>query len=59
MTQEQLAQAVGVERTMVCLVEGGKRMPSVGVLQRMCDALELDNDERAEAMRALTQEASA
>lgn len=51
LTQAQLADAVGVETSTVTHIERGRRAPSVSVLHRICDALNLNPDERAEALR--------
>lgn len=51
LTQARLADVVGVETSTITHIENGRRAPSVGVLVRICDALDLGTDERVEALR--------
>lgn len=51
LTQAQLADTVGVDTSTITHIERGRRAPSVAVLHRLCDALGLTPDERAEALR--------
>jgi transcriptional regulator with XRE-family HTH domain len=39
LTQEALADAAGIDRTYVSLLERDKKSPTVSVLVRICDAL--------------------
>ena len=49
LTQEQLADLVGVDRATLSHLETGKRLPSLHLLQRLCIVLELTAEERLEA----------
>jgi transcriptional regulator with XRE-family HTH domain len=40
LTQEQLAQKCGVSRVYIGQVESGDRNPTLGVIFKMCDALQ-------------------
>ena len=51
LTQAQLAETVGVDTSTITHIERGRRAPSVAVLNRLCDALGLTPDERADALR--------
>lgn len=42
LSQEEVAHRAGVHQTYLSGVEGGKRNPSVRVLERIADALEVD-----------------
>ena len=41
MTQEQLAFAAGVDRTYISMLENDKKSPTLDLLWRLCDALEV------------------
>lgn len=41
MTQEKLSFAAGVDRSYISLLENGKKSPTVDLLFRICDALEV------------------
>ena len=45
LSQEELAHAADVHQTYLSGVEGGKRNPSVGVLERIVTALGVDIEE--------------
>jgi transcriptional regulator with XRE-family HTH domain len=45
MSQEELAHCASVHQTYLSGVEGGKRNPSVGVLERITGALGVDIEE--------------
>ena len=49
-TQRDLAEAIGCGQSFIALLESDARVPSVEVLDRMCDALSLSSDERSEAL---------
>jgi transcriptional regulator with XRE-family HTH domain len=40
-----LARAVGVSSPMISNIEGGKTMPSVDTLRKLCDCLEISPDD--------------
>jgi len=42
LTQEELAHKAGIHQTYLSGVEGGKRNPSIGVLERITKALGAD-----------------
>ncbi len=42
LTQEDLADRSGIHQTYLSGPEGGKRNPSVGVLERLANALSID-----------------
>lgn len=42
LTQEDLADRSGIHQTYLSGLEGGKRNPSVGVLERLAKALDID-----------------
>lgn len=44
LSQEELADRAGLDRTYVSGIERGRRNPTVGVLQRIADALGADLD---------------
>lgn len=39
LTQSQLAKLIGVAQPYINEIERGKKMPSIGVLERLCDSL--------------------
>ncbi|HKM79409.1 MAG TPA: helix-turn-helix transcriptional regulator [Candidatus Acidoferrum sp.] len=39
--QKELAGLAGVNASHICLIELGKRKPSVGMLDKLCDALKI------------------
>lgn len=45
LSQEELAHRADVHQTYLSGVEGGKRNPSVGVLERIADGLGVDIEE--------------
>lgn len=52
LTQAELAAKVGAHVVTVCNIERGRRMPSVGALFRLADALGVSLDDlRAEAVK--------
>ena len=51
--QVDVATAIGLSRSAVCEVEKGRRPLSVVALQRLCDALQLDDHGRATAMQIM------
>jgi transcriptional regulator with XRE-family HTH domain len=55
MTLEQVAGAIGVTRSTISKYETGKILPSVEVVERLADALNVDTDQR----RALIDRATA
>lgn len=44
LTQEQLAERVGIKRSQICHIESGTRNPSVNVARNLVGALDLDPD---------------
>ena len=42
LSQEKLAEYADIDRTYPCLIESGKRQPTVDVYIRICHALRLD-----------------
>lgn len=48
LTQQALAELIGVDRTAIAHIEAGRSMPSAQVLIRLCRALQLTHDERQE-----------
>lgn len=59
LTQAQLAAIVGVDQSTITYIERARRSPSVAILNRLCDALDLSAEERLEAMRAAERPAEA
>jgi transcriptional regulator with XRE-family HTH domain len=55
MTLEQVAGAIGITRSTVSKYETGKILPSMEVVERLCDALSVDTEQR----RALIDQATA
>lgn len=45
LTQEELAQRVGVRKSAICMYEKGTRVPSVGTLRKLARALSVSNEE--------------
>jgi DNA-binding XRE family transcriptional regulator len=45
-SQEEFAEAIGVSRCWYGLLEVGRVRPSIGLTERMCDALMLDESKR-------------
>lgn len=46
--QQELAKRVGLTNAMICLIEKNKRMPSVGILNRIANVLRCSIDELLE-----------
>ncbi|HJD12739.1 MAG TPA: helix-turn-helix domain-containing protein [Candidatus Ruminococcus avistercoris] len=42
MTQEQLARELDVDRTYICAIENGRRRPSLRLMIRLSEILEID-----------------
>ena len=42
MTQDELAQKIGIERVSYCNIENGKRRPSVEVAKKIAEVLDFD-----------------
>jgi transcriptional regulator with XRE-family HTH domain len=55
LTQEDLAAKAGVHRTYVSLLERGLRSPTVEVLMRLCDALDLKTSELISRIEASSE----
>ena len=49
LTQAALAAKVGVDTSTIGHIEINRRKPSIDLLQRICDALDLSPQERLEA----------
>ena len=49
MSQQTLADAVALSRAALSHIENGTRNPSLDVLQKLCEKLELTDKERLEA----------
>jgi DNA-binding XRE family transcriptional regulator len=47
-TQEEFAEAIGVSRCWYGFLEVGRVRPSIGLMERLCDALMLDESQRIE-----------
>jgi len=45
-SQEELAEAIGISRTWYCVIEAGRFRPSMDLVRRICDALMLDEAKR-------------
>ena len=45
MTQHELAEAIGISRGYIVVVESGGRMPGIKTLSRIADALEVTIEE--------------
>jgi len=58
LTQQALADLIGVDRTAVAHIEAGRSMPSAQVLIRLCRALQLTAEERQELEAQLVPPAS-
>jgi len=52
MTQEQLADAAGVDRTFPTLLERGLRTPTLGTILRLADALHVPAERLIEDTRS-------
>jgi transcriptional regulator with XRE-family HTH domain len=52
LSQEELAYRADIHQTYLSGVEGGKRNPSIGVLDRIASALDVDIDELFRRLRA-------
>jgi transcriptional regulator with XRE-family HTH domain len=52
LSQEELAHSADVHQTYLSGVEGGKRNPSIGVLERIVEALGVDIEELFRRRRA-------
>jgi transcriptional regulator with XRE-family HTH domain len=48
LTQEQLASAVGVSKSMICQIERGSKSPTIGLGKAIADVLGCTLDELAE-----------
>ena len=61
-SQEEFAEAIGVSRCWYGLLEVGRVRPSIGLMERICDALMLDEPQRLQlvelAFPALSQSLS-
>ena len=53
-SQEQLGFDAGIHRTYVSLIERGVKSPTLGVLFRLCQALDVPRAQPAEPGRRLT-----
>lgn len=49
LTQEQLSERVEVVRSFVCMLENGKRQPSLDMIYRLADALGIRPGELVDA----------
>ncbi|MFJ5046389.1 helix-turn-helix domain-containing protein [Streptomyces sp. NPDC088719] len=56
-TQRRVSIAAGLGRSYVCLIEGGHRTPSRVAAQRLADALQLTEQERAQLYAAAVTDA--
>jgi len=56
-TQVQLANKVSASQSAISHIERGEKSPSVRLLHRICDALDLTPEERSRALAAAAEPA--